>query len=396
MEKASIHTNWITELKNAKSLESWLANQSDSEFPSYDATKGELSYPKRYEEVKRVLLSVHEKTTIGALMTAYQNLLTELNSELKSLDPNATDYDARKNEIERKLNPDNFTYLTHHGSSHVHSVINRLYTMLIQTNTGTLSAFEVFVLLCAAQVHDVGNIFGRDEHVRRISDAADEALKPIITDKVLRNIIYKIASVHGGMIDGNKDTIFSLPLDNKHLEQWIRHKLLASLLRFADETSDDSSRADALMMDYGKLDPTTQSAIHHAYSASLGSVSVDKSDDGHTAYIRLEHTLFEPDLTINYAGGKDGIALIDEIFERARKMERERLYCGKYFGTILPLTGIRLFINIYSEEDSTKSEILSYTLSDSGYPTHNIKIVGEFSTNIEIINHLNAKGWRLK
>ena len=396
MEKENMHTNWIAELKSAKSLEAWLAKQSDSEFRSYDATKGELSYPKRYEEVKRVLLPVHEKATIGALLAAYQNLMTELNLELKSLDSNASDYNAQKDEIERKLNPNNFTYLTHHGSSHVDSVISRLYTLLTQTNAGTLSAFEVFVLLCAAQVHDVGNIFGRNEHVRRISDAVDDVLKPVITDRVLRNIIYKIASVHGGMIDGNEDTIFSLPSDNKHLEQWIRHKLLASLLRFADETSDDSSRADALMMGYGKLAPTTESAIHHAYSASLGSASVDKGEDGHTAYVRLEHTLFEPDLTIEYAKGKGRIALIDEIFERTKKMERERLYCSKYFGAILPLTGVKLFIHICSEKNLTKSETLSYTLSESGYPTHSVKIVGEPSTNIDIIKHLNAKGWRLK
>ncbi|MCL2616118.1 MAG: hypothetical protein FWD96_00580, partial [Defluviitaleaceae bacterium] len=183
--------------------------------------------------------------------------------------------------------------------------------------------------------------------------------------------------------------------DDRFLEQQFRPRLLASILRFADEISDDSSRADKLMMDLKKIEPTTQSAIHHAYSTSLSSSSVE-SDDGHTAYVRLEYNIYEQTLTVEYQKGNGTVFLIDEIFERVRKMEYERQYCSKYFGFILPLTEIKFSISIHSEIDRTKCETLSYTLSDMGYPTHKVEIKGQYVSNNSIIKHLNEKGWEIK
>ena len=54
-------------------------------------------------------------------------------------------------------------FLTDHGPQHIETVISRA-SDLIRARSCDLSSYEVFLLLAAIHLHDVGNIHGRTGH----------------------------------------------------------------------------------------------------------------------------------------------------------------------------------------------------------------------------------------
>ena len=66
---------------------------------------------------------------------------------------------------------------------------------------------EIFILLCAIQIHDIGNINGREGHETSFQETFREIAKNIIPDTVTQKNIIRIAQVHSGSIGGSKDTI---------------------------------------------------------------------------------------------------------------------------------------------------------------------------------------------
>jgi hypothetical protein len=395
IDKSTLHSKWIIDINKAKSLNGWLSQRTDDEFPRYNKSNGELSYPECYATVKSALLPVQNKITIGALLSEYKQLHISATAEIERLTSSDPEFDLKKLEILQRLDPKHFIYLTHHGADHVDGVLDRLYSLLTVSVASSLSALEMFILLIATQVHDVGNIFGRVKHERLISDVADKLLQAHVKDAFLRSLIYKIAATHGGLHGGDKDTISLLQPADSYLGFTVRSKLLASLLRFADEISDDSTRADKLMVDENHINPSDDSAIYHAYATSLNSVRVEMREDGQTIRLCMDHNVYDHNLLTEYTKDEGKIRLVDEIFERMKKLEFERIYCCKHFGFMIPLVELRFKIMIHSQQDLTKTEVLAYTFSDKGYPTHDIHLDGNLITCAEIVDHLNVKGWRI-
>jgi hypothetical protein len=143
-------------------------------------------------------------------------------------------------------------YLTDHGPDHIKTVIQRA-SRLAESPGCDLSAYEVYVLLVGIHLHDVGNIFGRDEHELK-SDEIMEQLGPLLGDDTGEKFaIHKIAAAHGGRVNGNKDKIRALSETDSLLGQDIRPRLLAALLRFADELADDRTRAARFLIDMGRI-----------------------------------------------------------------------------------------------------------------------------------------------
>lgn len=132
-------------------------------------------------------------------------------------------------------------YLTDHGKGHIETVIRRAGRLLGENIC--FSAYEVYLLLVAIFLHDAGNIFGREEHERRVSRIVTELGSLLGEDTPEKRMISNIAAAHGGRINGSKDTIGNLLRHVHILGKQVRVQALAALLRFADELADDSTRA---------------------------------------------------------------------------------------------------------------------------------------------------------
>lgn len=246
--------------------------------------------------------------------------------------------------------------LTDHGIKHVRSVIAHAKDIL--TDPMQLTGYEIYLLLLSIHFHDVGNIQGRENHEEKIAETIEKMGDILPLDTAEKGFVTAIATAHGGYADGDKDTIQAISVDTLYDGVQIRCKLLAAILRFADEISDDLRRAQ-----FGDIEIPRKNQAYHAYSKALDPISII----GET--IKL-HFRIPYDMTQNKIG-KDGdeLYLYDEILIRIAKCMRELEYCKKYSCGLIQLTTMDVTIDFLKKgspfqcQDST-----SFRLTLHGYP----------------------------
>lgn len=257
--------------------------------------------------------------------------------------------------------------LNDHGVEHITMVIQRA-GLLLGELVEKLTGYEIFILLVAIHFHDVGNTGGRDGHETRIFDQMEGLGTKIPLCNEEKVVVTKIAMAHGGHCEnGDKDTIKDLRPDEAVQGHTVRSRLLAAILRFADEIADDHTRANRYFK--GQTLPP-QSKVFHEYSQSLQPAHVKGSTLSLAYYI--EEKLAKEKTTKGQKDNKeniDSVYLYDEIIQRLNKCLCELEYCAKYAMGFIQISTIsvklcvkrhKMLNNLY--EDSFKLEL-------SGYPT---------------------------
>lgn len=312
---------------NLPTLDAWLAQQPENEFPPHLGQP----YPNRYKAVSDYLNhNVHPHVEKGAI-------------------------------VQRE------GYLTDHGPEHIKTVIRRAGELLAHPADSfpQLEPYEVYLFLMAAHFHDVGNIYGRKEHEKHAGPIMEELQKLAGRDMVEKAAIRRIAASHGGNIDGDKDTIQRLPARDAIGGKEVRFRAIAAILRFADELADDASRASRSMMNLGIIPP--RSEVYHAYSLSLHSVMVKPAHN----LIDLRFMFLKDDAKRKFWKGKKKVYLLDEIFDRTLKMHLERQYCMRFMRDHVQIDAIDVRIEVYSDHNSMTPciDTIGYRLQERGYPT---------------------------
>ncbi len=320
-------------MKLKGTLVEWLeqkARQGSSQFPG----AGKTDYFRRFKNIEEYLNNeVHKHVNAAALLT-------------------------------------DSGYLTDHGPDHVAKVIKRA-SELVCSDTCNLTAYEVYLLLAAIHFHDVGNIFGRDEHVIKVADVMKEMDKLAGTDAPEKRWIREIAEAHGGKdAKGDKDKIGKLPPSDPVLSKKVRIQLLAAILRFADELSDDAERAARFLLDAGKI--PKESEIYHKYAQCLHSVVIDTKGREISFHFGVEIA----DVMRKYGKGggkglKTDVYLVDEIMERSLKTHIERVYCTRFMQKEIFLDSVKVKIEIFTNRHfEEKVDTIGYELKEQGYPTY--------------------------
>jgi len=167
-------------------------------------------------------------------------------------------------------------------------------------------------------------------------------------------------------------------------EKPVRQRMLAAILRFADELADDSSRARDVsrMLEFSK--------IFHAYSKALDSVVIEEVKNENAYFIKLVYLLNKDEAMQKY-GKMDRdfdrvlkpsyVALLREIIERTKKMERERRYCSRFLLPHIIIKHIMVEIEIDMGGFFGEERIV-YTLEETGYPGEDIVIPKEVEDSI--------------
>ena len=258
--------------------------------------------------------------------------------------------------------------LTDHGREHVESMIERAGDLLAKPTGAVigypqLSPYEVYLLLMAIQFHDVGNLFGRERHEANISKVM-EKMGPLAGDEMVEKVaIKKIARAHGGQINGDRDTIMTLPTEDLILSHPVRYQLLAAILRFADELAEDYRRAARAL---ARLDAIPdESRVFHMYAESLHSVAV-VSDE---RVVKLRY-IFTKEKAKPIVQTGDPVFLLDEIYRRTKKMHYEREYCMRFMRGLVDIEAIDVQIEVYEDEESMDPCVdpIGYRLQQRGYP----------------------------
>lgn len=323
-------------------LEQMLINAPTETFPQnkQSLSGNTCSYNERYFLLKKHLGEKQEQVENGALLAS-----------------------ARKN-----CSYDDLVFLNHHGKSHIEDVMNRAAELIEFINTNSLSGFELFLLLCAIQIHDIGNLTGRENHTTSFRPDFLKISKEscFIKEPGLGEMIFEIAAVHGGSIEGDKDTINRLSARKELLGCEVRPQFLAAILRFSDELSDDFTRAKEID------NIPKESGIFHAYSKTLHPPKISKIDNSDMCCVKLRYFFERNEALREYTVNGKKKMLLNEIFDRTKKMEKERRYCSRYLMPyiLISMIDIKLEIKFPNEFSARPYE---YTLKERGYPDANIK-----------------------
>lgn len=315
-------------------LEELLLGINDDCFPRC----GDLPYRDRYLNIKRVLRPIQEDVVACALAESAQDGSHRL------------------------------VYLNDHGPAHVDMVIKRATLLLRCFKMHHLKAYELFMLCCAIQLHDVGNVFGREGHERKIVQISQQYCSDYFNNPAEKKYIDSIALAHGGRVGINdKDTIGKLNALTTCSGVSIRPRLLAAILRLSDEIADDSSRADDIALSMGILPESSQ--IYHYYSRALHTVQLAYNNDNGFNTIEL-HFAFDSDIAQKEFNVGEDIRkhLQDEIYDRSLKMERERRYCNCFMRPCLSIDRIEVNIFVWHTRNPYATDEIKYVLTDSGYP----------------------------
>jgi hypothetical protein len=223
--------------------------------------------------------------------------------------------------------------LTDHGPSHIVDVLTRAEWLLGKENeilrsfTGT----ELFSLLLCILFHDVGNIFDRREHQRRITTVYDYVRPQEQRKKDEKMIVLTAVGAHcGEAADGTKDTLKDVdetsPLDGRP----VRLRQIAAILRFADELAEGPQRTSGFMQ--RQWNNSDESGIFHKY-AEITNVFIDRGNEriALTFHIRINT---ERDGPFNFDKEKKLITLLEFAYKRVIKLNQERQYT-KYYSDFL-------------------------------------------------------------
>lgn len=261
----------------------------------------------------------------------------------------------------RNSGPSNI--MTLHGSSHIVDLIkslDKLTSNLYEKDSrNELDPLEAYLLLCAAHMHDVGNIGGREGHAHRSQELIKDN-KELFVSSATRQQVFDIASVHGGRDpDYGKDTLRRINSSNI---QRPRLPMLAAILRLGDELSENPDRVPAELAKWHDASEKSQQA--YLYARSFEKFEAN-SDDLH-----IRFNLY-PEL-YNYTTRMKGktIGCFDVLEERLNKLELESRYCSQYGRPAFNISKILITILCYDNPlPSTPSRIKNLTLDlERGYP----------------------------
>lgn len=337
-----------------------LQNSDAKDFPPAHMEK---SYFERYKELNHIFSQY--PVELGAMKTEIEQWIQELGVSLEEATKIA-DEQERKTRIAELLSEDKIIFLNKHGPDHINKVQEKALELLTCFTGQYPSSYETFLLLCSISVHDIGNFYGRANHEKRIGPMLDSVCANVIDDSVERRVIARIAGVHGGRINGNKDTISILKISDTINNFEVREQMLAAIVRFADELADDSTRAVYPAMKANVLGSASE--IYHVYSSKLHTVKLQQNPITNTWKVVLRFEIDEDTAKKQYSKGAESIYLLDEIYVRTMKMESERRYCMRYLRPFCSIEAIDVVITIDHSDSVFEEDIIKYTLEETGYP----------------------------
>ena len=221
--------------------------------------------------------------------------------------------------------------LTDHGPGHIEHVLKNVFKLL-EGDFQHFNPLEHYILGLSVLFHDVGNLYERRGHNRRIARFYDHVRT---ADKFAQEkaLVVQIAQAHTGeALNGSRNTLGDVPELSQLDGEPIKAREIAAIVRLADELAEGQQRTSEYMRRHGLY--ALGSIPHHEYSAAT-DITIDKSNDRIAVTYQLNLD--------TQAGIEEEITRVKHFLrfacERLVKMDLERRYAR--FHCVKPLVRFR-------------------------------------------------------
>ena len=192
-----------------------------------------------------------------------------------------------------------------------------------------LSWADTMILLNALIWHDIGNIYGRKGHAKKVRNCL-EAIAPYLYDTHLKNYIIQVAEAHSGE-NAIENSIPDSHAASHYENNDIHLQFIAAVLRFADEIDEDHRRAKP--NEYEDLDLIPEESQRFwFFSKSNSSIKVSNEIGmmNFDFWVNIESYIPKSKFDRKFKADGSNIEAATEYFRRILKFEKERRYCNKY------------------------------------------------------------------
>ena len=291
-------------------------------------------------------------------------------------------YNQTKSDLQKQVYPNiqgREPNLTDHGIKHVSNVQQNVIDLLSDDGIiKNLSGIEMYCLGMCILFHDVGNVYGRENHrdnVTRVFDQIRGNSSSLLREKTL---IVRAAHAHTGKAqDGSNDTLNELAETEPLEGQRVRLRELAAVLRFADELAEGPQRTSEFMQKEGFYESEAQQ--FHDY-ANITHVLIERSNN------RIV-LIYEIGIDMNKLNELRNF--LNFIFQRIEKLNQERQYTRYYSCLLEPFKSTEVTFNFHYGGDILTTNLSSLKLTDIVVPGDPIKKIADIDPAYSIDNLVN-------
>ena len=167
--------------------------------------------------------------------------------------------------------------LTDHSERHIINVQNNAAKLIGEDGKKRFNSVELYFLALAILLHDVGNINGRKNHNKKVTDIYNRIRNNESYFSQERRLLLQAVGAHcGESSKGDKDTLNELQEKGDLFDQSLRLRELAAVLRLADELAEGPQRTSDYVMEKGKIKGASR--IYHEY-AQITRPHIDRGGD---------------------------------------------------------------------------------------------------------------------
>ncbi|PKM68376.1 MAG: hypothetical protein CVU95_04025 [Firmicutes bacterium HGW-Firmicutes-2] len=290
-------------------------------------------------------------------------------------------YSKMKSEVYPFIRDKNQWY-NDHGEIHVEAIIKTISDMIrgycieVSSSKDTeirdidteylLSTYDLFSLLISIVIHDAYMIQGRKKHGANVVNIFSK-LNNCIEDEELSSSIIKIARAHSDKMHFHKCK--NLVKINDFI---IQEKSLASLLRFADEISEDKNRGIIGNDLFEKEIVGTDHEIYWRHTHAIQSSIYNSGRRSIDIYYRINKEFAFVDFKLDT---DETITLFEFIVNRINKVNDERILCAPFFSQYCIIDSLYITLEFYEQnDDGFRETLFSEEIEVCSYPNSGTSI----------------------
>ncbi len=272
------------------------------------------------------------KTIFGYYLAARDKIISEIAPEIKAREPGLTD----------------------HGPEHIEDVLTRVGLLLGET-MDDMSGTNLYLLIVSILFHDVGNVYGREDHNQVVGPIYDQVRipsnPPSLEQLQERLLVLKICRAHSGKgEDKSNNTLRFLdktePLFNN---EPAKVQEIAAILRFADELSEGEQRTSSFALQDNFYDDATK--VYHQY-ALFSKVTIDRELKRIALTYIIPISKKKPEKPGKLTTA-DLSQFLPFVYHRILKLDQERRYARHYARKYLePYERTTITIKFVDEENN--------------------------------------------